>query len=100
MANEIPTLSYLERGVQYFAGFCETKADQSMTRAVTLLCAIGGLIVALAAYKVAIRPHLDDAAAKVIAALVPLATAFVAAGCVALAKRTKSTDAPSTETKP
>jgi drug/metabolite transporter (DMT)-like permease len=81
-----------QRAVRWSCGFFEMKADQSMTRAVTLICALSGLICALAAYRVATRPHLDSSSAQVIAALTGLASAFVAAGCVALAKRTKITD--------
>lgn len=80
--------------LKWCAGFFSIRADQSMTRAVTLICALASVIPAAAAYRVATRAHLDGAAAGVITALTGMVGAFVAAGCVALAKRTKSTDIP------
>jgi len=71
------------------AGFLEVGTRQSMTRLVTLLLALAATLIGAAIFAVATRPHLDSAAAQVIAALATVVGAFVAAGCVALINRSQ-----------
>lgn len=84
----------LERACRYWGGFFETKAPQSMVRAVSLICAIAGLICAVAAFDLAQRPHFTAEHVAGIRALAVLASVFIAGGAVALLTRTRSTPLP------
>jgi hypothetical protein len=78
----------------FLAGLFETRAPQSMVRAVALLFAFDASLVAIAAHDVAGRPHLVPEHIAAIDALTRLATLFVAGGAVALLTRTRSNAPP------
>jgi hypothetical protein len=83
-----------DRACRFGGGFFTTRGQQSMVRAVALLCGAAGLLCAVAAYDLAHRPHLIAEHVAAIKALALLASVFVAGGAVALLTRTKSTALP------
>lgn len=89
-----PLVRQCDRAVCFAAGFFETKGAQSMVRAVSLLCAGGALLCALAAYTLTQRPHVTSEHVAMIGELTKMASMFIVGGAVALLVRTRSTQLP------
>lgn len=73
--------------LRFLGGFFEIRAPQSMSRLVTLLCAIGGLYLAHTIDALSRRPHLTEIHVEMVKAVGVVLGMLVINGAVAILSR-------------
>lgn len=80
----------LRRFFRFLAGFFEIRAEQSMSRLVMLVCALGALWLVRSIDRLTQRPHLTDVHVAMVRTVGVVLGVLIIQGAVALAMRARA----------